>query len=97
VPGDLTVPVSPHHLAMKGTLGHNPRCVALEGSVGASVRCTIYPQRPSACREFAVHGQDGRDNPRCTEARLAWGLPPVAPPNPLPDHADSPELPPLAA
>jgi Fe-S-cluster containining protein len=36
------------------------------------VFCTIYEFRPTPCREFTV-GDD-----RCTQARAAYGLPPLA-------------------
>jgi hypothetical protein len=68
---------------MQGTDQKNPRCVALQGEIGQVVRCTIYAERPSPCREFAVDWADGEllftleDLERCTKARASWGLPPL--------------------
>jgi Fe-S-cluster containining protein len=69
VPAQLTEAVSPHLRCMKGTGSKPARCVALEGDVGKWVTCTIYPQRPSTCREFDVLDVDGASNPRCAELR----------------------------
>lgn len=77
VPPELTTPIDLFLVAMKGTEANPPRCIALHGKIGESVHCTIYEQRPSPCREFAVSWLDGRPNPRCDQARAAWGLPPL--------------------
>ena len=46
VPADLTVPVTPFRVAMKGTEHGNGRCVSqLDDG-----RCGIYENRPSVCR-----------------------------------------------
>lgn len=69
VPAALTVPVSPHRVAMRGTEVRSPRCAALEGEVGRAVRCSIYDLRPTPCREFTAGDE------RCRLARRALGLP----------------------
>lgn len=84
VPTEMTKPEPPFHHVMRGTDRNPPRCVALEGEVGHSVRCAIYERRPSPCRDFGVHWEHGRiwmDEEalrRCNQARMAWGLPPLA-------------------
>ncbi|HEY8518717.1 MAG TPA: YkgJ family cysteine cluster protein [Gammaproteobacteria bacterium] len=83
-PTEHTVQVGTHRVAMRGTLGRNPRCVALEGTIGENVRCTIYERRPSPCREFPASWADGRRNERCDRARAAHGLPPLDPPGEKP-------------
>jgi Fe-S-cluster containining protein len=79
-PAELTVPVSGHLVAMRGTEGKFPRCVALEGSIGHSVRCSVYENRASPCRSFQASWADGRHNERCDRARAAHGLPPLQQP-----------------
>lgn len=69
VPAQLTDAVSPHLRCMKGTASKPARCVALEGEVGKGVSCSIYPQRPSTCREFGVLEADGSPNARCVALR----------------------------
>lgn len=100
-PAAFTTPVSPFHVAMKGTTGSRPRCEALEGIVGDCVHCRIYPQRPSPCRNYRFNGENGELNPRCDEARLAFGLPTLQPCSPRPGDEDNspfpPEVPPIAA
>lgn len=73
VPAQLTTPISPYRVAMRGTEQKPVRCVALQGQVGVSVGCSIYAQRASTCREFTA-GDD-----RCTEARARHGLAPLSP------------------
>lgn len=79
VPADLTVTVSPHRVAMRGTDTRPARCTALAGEVGKGVQCTVYPLRPSPCREFMPSWAGGEANPRCDQARQGWGLPPLSP------------------
>ncbi len=79
-PPHLTVPVTPHRVAMRGTQKRPPRCVALQGEIGTSVRCMIHPLRPSPCREFEASWVEGTRNERCDRARAAHGLPPLSPP-----------------
>ena len=71
VPAELTTPISPYRIAMRGTESTPVRCVALTGRVGESVGCSIYAQRSSTCRDFTA-GDD-----RCAEARQKHGLPPI--------------------
>ena len=71
VPQELTVPITPYRVAMRGTECRPSRCVALQGEVGQAVSCGIYTERPSTCREFDV------DDPRCNELRARIGLAPV--------------------
>lgn len=77
VPVRFTSVVTPHLRAMQGTDCKSPRCVALQGEVGEAVSCSIYAQRPSTCREFDWHLDDGSVDPRCTDARSRRGLPPL--------------------
>ncbi|GIV75514.1 YkgJ family cysteine cluster protein [Caldilinea sp.] len=77
VPPELTTQIDLFLVAMKGTEANPPRCIALHGEIGKAVCCTIYEQRPSPCREFPVSWLDGHPNPRCDQARAAWGLPPL--------------------
>lgn len=78
VPSDLTVRISPHLDAMKGTELPDPRCVALKGTIGESVACTIYDRRPSSCRVFAASFENGVREDRCDAARVSKGLPPLS-------------------
>jgi Fe-S-cluster containining protein len=71
VPKRLTIPVTPYHVAMRGTDTSPSRCTALSGEVGHDVACTIYAQRSSTCREFTEATIE------CDRARAAYGLPPV--------------------
>lgn len=77
VPAALTQPLPPHRACMTGTNSDTPLCAALEGEVGAGVRCAIYDNRPSTCREFMPHGENGEPNAFCTRARAKFGLPPL--------------------
>lgn len=69
VPAQLTIPITPHRAAMRGTDRKSVRCIALSGEVGRQVGCTIYPQRSSTCREFT------EGSPECAKARALHGLP----------------------
>lgn len=93
VPAELTLSISPHRVALLGTHLPEPRCVALEGTVGQRVRCSIYPLRPSPCREFAMAGEQGLPNEACDRARARFGLPPLS----APDSHDPQGRPPLVA
>lgn len=79
-PAELTVPVTRHLVAMRGSDRSTPRCVALAGDIGHSVRCTIYDRRASPCRDFPYSWADGVHNERCDRARAAHGLPPLPAP-----------------
>ncbi|WP_255987336.1 YkgJ family cysteine cluster protein [Chitinolyticbacter albus] len=69
VPQAMVVPITPWHVAMRGT-DHKPvHCVALQGRVGEQVGCSIYAQRSSTCHEFDV------GDARCNQARSLHGLP----------------------
>ncbi|MBU2489552.1 MAG: YkgJ family cysteine cluster protein [Proteobacteria bacterium] len=92
VPAAMTEKLNDFFLIMRGTRGPEPRCEALLGDIGAGVRCSIYERRASICREFPPSWEDGVQNPRCDQARAAWGLTPLAPeinpePSPLPRAA----------
>lgn len=78
VPPELTEALNPQRVAMRGTLFQPTRCVALEGTVGKAVACTIYPRRPSPCRELEPWDDSGQPDGKCTRARAAHGLPPLA-------------------
>jgi len=78
VPPELVTQVGPLRAAMKGTEYGYGRCVALSGEVGSpTVHCTIYPLRPSPCREFEPWLADGTPEPDCQRARARFGLPPL--------------------
>ena len=79
VPVALTEGISPHLRAMRGTNQPQPRCIGLQGIIGAAVHCAIHPQRPSPCRAFLPSFENGTANPRCDEARAAYGLAPLTP------------------
>lgn len=79
VPSEMTVRINDFLVAMKGTQRHPPWCIALSGTIGKEVCCSIYERRSSVCREFEAAWQNNRGNPRCNQARLAWGLKPVSP------------------
>lgn len=80
VPVAFTRQFTPHLRVMRGTEGRRPRCEALIGTVGQAVGCSIYAQRPSPCREFNWHGENGAPNPRCNQRRAAIGLAPLPDP-----------------
>ena len=75
VPAELTEPVDPHRVAMRGTWAHAPHCVALRGVVGVRTECAIYARRPSPCRELRASFEDGTHSPQCDKARARYGLP----------------------
>ena len=77
VPAELTRKIDYHRVSMIGTDTPSPRCLALSGDIGTSVHCTIYPQRPSPCRDFQPYDTDGNVNARCNSARARWHLPPL--------------------
>ncbi len=79
VPTELTEPLDPHRLAMRGTQAPRPHCVALQGRVGESTACRIYDRRPSVCREVTPAWEFGTPNPQCDKARMAYGLEPLTP------------------
>lgn len=84
VPPELTVPLDPHRLAMRGTAYHPPRCAALQGEVGSEVLCTLYRSRPSPCRELQPSWRDSQAVEQCDRARAAHDLAPLEPE----DHLD---------
>jgi uncharacterized protein len=66
--------VTPHLAGMVGTSRVPPRCAALQGVVGDSAFCSVYPYRPSPCRELELGDE------RCDRARTRHGLDPVPKP-----------------
>ena len=78
-PAEVTVRISPQHVAMRGTEQQPPRCIALEGKIGSAVHCAIYALRASPCREFEASWVNGIHNERCDRARAAHGLSPLLP------------------
>ncbi|MBB5352872.1 hypothetical protein HNR46_003121 [Haloferula luteola] len=86
VPEEMTSQVTPHRVAMLGTLSKPPRCIALHGTVGEAVFCSIHPARSSPCRDFAASWENGEPNPDCDRARAAFGLPPLEPGWWQPEH-----------
>lgn len=79
VPWEMTIKITDFCVAMKGTERKPPRCTALVGEIGRKVFCSIYDQRSSVCRNFEPSWQNHHSNPRCNQARLAWGLKPLSP------------------
>jgi Fe-S-cluster containining protein len=79
VPAALTEQVTPHLRCMAGTNQVPRRCEALAGEPGRAVSCSIYPRRPSPCREFPAYLEGGGPNPKCDELRARIGLPPLPP------------------
>ncbi len=77
VPAELAEPLPPFFSCMAGTNQKAPRCVALRGEPGKAVSCSIYENRPSTCREFAMSGENGIANDACDRARAAHGLSPL--------------------
>ncbi|MEN9560715.1 MAG: hypothetical protein RLZZ502_1926 [Pseudomonadota bacterium] len=77
VPAALTNQCHLMSRCMKGTDASAPRCIALTGIVGDEVACSVYELRPSPCRTFNFHGENGMPNPRCNEARAKHGLPSI--------------------
>lgn len=74
VPREMTIAITPHRSAMRGTEQTPVRCIALRGDVGRDVGCAIYPLRSTTCREFTAF------TPECAKARAAYGLAPLAEP-----------------
>jgi len=75
VPVELTSKINDFRAAMKGTESGNGRCVALCGDIGKpGVCCSIYPNRPTPCREFDPWLPDGSPNPDCQRLRAQQGL-----------------------
>ena len=68
VPAELTTPVPPHLVAMRGTDTKPVRCIALNGEIGRSVNCTIYPLRSSTCHDCEAGSE------KCNRARAHHGL-----------------------
>jgi Fe-S-cluster containining protein len=66
---------TPRYALLAGTEGDAPRCAALKGTVGDRCRCTIYPDRPSPCREVEASLAHGERDITCDEARARHGLP----------------------
>lgn len=92
VPLALTEQLTPHYSCMRGTHQAVPRCVALDGAIGASVACTIYPLRPSPCRELEPYDSEGQPSEKCNRARAAHGLPPLTPGSGRPVGPSEPPL-----
>jgi len=65
----LTRSLTPVFACMAGTDQAAPRCAALTGEVGGATACSIYPHRPSPCREV-MPGDE-----KCQHARARHGLP----------------------
>lgn len=70
VPTEMTTPLTPFLVCMKGTEQGHGRCIALL----PNNRCAIYERRPTPCREFPVYMDDGRLNPRCVALRQQFGI-----------------------
>ena len=78
VPRELTVQIDSKESVMEGTNQiQSPRCVALTGEVAKDAHCSIYENRPSPCRKFEASYTYGLKEPRCDEARAAFGMPPL--------------------
>lgn len=75
VPGHLFEELTPQHRCMKGTADkHHPKCQGLQGRIGRDASCSIYPLRPSPCRDFKASYEDGQRHERCDQARERHGL-----------------------
>ncbi len=79
VPSSLCEKFTDCKVVMKGTNSPSPRCIALLGTIGKRVFCGIYHCRPSICREIEPSLKNGKREPKCDKARLAYGLPPLTP------------------
>ncbi len=79
VPVELTEPLRSHERAMRGTSQPHPRCIALDAEIGVRSRCGIHPLRPSVCAAVPASWEFGEASPQCDKARLAHGLPLLAP------------------
>ncbi|HEX7816950.1 YkgJ family cysteine cluster protein [Dyella sp.] len=79
VPVELTEPLDPHRLVMRGTQARRPHCVALHGEVGSTTSCGIYERRPSVCREVQPSWENGVAHAQCERARIGHGLAPLQP------------------
>jgi Fe-S-cluster containining protein len=79
VPAELTAPLTPQRVAMRGTLCSPLRCIALQGEIGKEVKCGIYPLRPTPCRELDPWDASGQPDEKCSRARAAHNLPPLYP------------------
>jgi Fe-S-cluster containining protein len=78
VPAHLFEELTPQYRCMKGTNDkHHPKCGGLKGRIGVDASCSIYPLRPSPCRDFKASFEDGVRQPRCDEARERHGLKPL--------------------
>ena len=77
VPAGLTEPYTPTTACMREHPDTPGRCIALAGEVGVAVSCTIYPQRPSACSDFAPLSAIGIGDEACDEARRRHGIIPL--------------------
>ena len=75
VPAALTEPYTATTACMRECTDIPGRCIALQGTIGVAVSCSIYPQRPSACSEFAPFSTLGYGDEACNEARRRHGLP----------------------
>ncbi|TLD77063.1 YkgJ family cysteine cluster protein [Escherichia coli] len=77
VPASLTEQISPlsslyaRHQSEKSPMsrsGHHP---------AENAYCSVYKNRPSICREFAMSGENGEINEACNRARAKYGLPEI--------------------
>ena len=79
VPIELTESLRTHERVMRGTSQKEPRCIALDADIGRYSRCTIHDRRPSACALVAASYEFGAASAQCDKARVAHGLPLLAP------------------
>lgn len=79
IPDELTEPLDPHRLAMRGTDARAPHCIALQGAVGGPTTCVIYERRPSPCRDLLPAWENGQPSPQCDRARSRYGLAALTP------------------
>ncbi|WP_258130854.1 YkgJ family cysteine cluster protein, partial [Escherichia coli] len=47
------------------------------GTPGENAYCSVYKNRPSTCREFAMSGENGIANEACNRAREKYGFPKI--------------------
>jgi len=89
---ELTQKLDPMRVEMRVDNPTDLRCVALRGTVGDATLCSIYPIRPSPCRDLQAAWEDGTPSPQCDRARSRHGLPPLLPEDWL-APTDDPPLP----
>lgn len=76
-PVSLTEQISPLYRCMCGTNQKAPRCVALTGTPDKNAYCSVYKNRPSTCRGFAMSDENDNLNEACNRTREKYELPEI--------------------